>query len=224
MAKATGSKPSIIILGAGKGLGLSIAKRFGKQGFLVIPVARKKETLTFVENELANEGISVKGYQADFAKPDQVASLFRIVEEQYGAPEVMVYNAMAFRKALPTQLKPKELAEDFQVNVGAALQAAQAVIPSMKKRGYGTLLFTGGGLALQPYPNWSSLAIGKAALRNMVYSLAAELAVNKIHAATVTIAGTIQKGTKLDPDCIAEHYWRLYLEKPGHQSIEVTLK
>jgi NAD(P)-dependent dehydrogenase (short-subunit alcohol dehydrogenase family) len=78
----------------------------------------------------------------------------------------------------------------------------------MAHDGRGTILFTGGGLALCPEygAGVSSLAAGKSALRGFTYALAKEVAPE---AATVTIAGTVKPGTSFDPYQIAEVYWAL---------------
>ena len=92
----------------------------------------------------------------------------------------------------------------------------------MRAAGRGTLLFTGGGLAL--YPEYgagvSSLAAGKAGLRAFAFALAKELAPEGIHVATVTIAGTVKPGTAFDPDRIAEEYWALHAQPADSWSVE----
>jgi NAD(P)-dependent dehydrogenase (short-subunit alcohol dehydrogenase family) len=93
----------------------------------------------------------------------------------------------------------------------------------MRKTGRGTILFTGGGLALDP-SGWlpaASLAIGKAGLRSLALTLHAELAPIGIHAATVTIAGQIQPGTAFAPESIAEAFWALHVEPPGQFRNEI---
>jgi short-subunit dehydrogenase len=120
-------------------------------------------------------------------------------------------------------LDAEKLMQDFRVNVAGALVAAQQVIPHMKAQRQGTILFTGGGLALQPHPKYASIAVGKAGIRNLSFSLAAELESAGIHVATVTIAGIVRPGTALDPDRIAEEYWRLHVQSPGKFQREAVL-
>jgi short-subunit dehydrogenase len=85
----------------------------------------------------------------------------------------------------------------------------------MKKKKKGTILFTGGGLSIEPYVDFASLAIGKAGIRNLTYSLAQECEPLGIHVATVTICGMVEKGTKFDPDKISEKFLELHLQKSG---------
>ena len=90
----------------------------------------------------------------------------------------------------------------IRVNVAAAFAATQTVMAGMRQRGHGTVLFTGGGLALDP-TGWldaSSLAIGKAGLRSLALTLNTELAPSRVHVGTVTIAGMIRPGTAFAPE------------------------
>ena len=74
----------------------------------------------------------------------------------------------------------------------------------MKARERGTLLFTGGCFAIEPNSSLASLGIGKAGLRNLAYCLFTGLKESGVHAATVTICGTVKPGTDFDPDRIAD--------------------
>jgi NAD(P)-dependent dehydrogenase (short-subunit alcohol dehydrogenase family) len=113
---------------------------------------------------------------------------------------------------------------DLQVSVGGALAAVQAVLPAMRARGRGTLLLTGGGFAFEPMPPMASLGAGKAALRNLAFSLHADLAPAGIHAGTVTICGTVKPGTAFDPDRIADSFWALHAQPAGSFEREVMVK
>ena len=88
----------------------------------------------------------------------------------------------------------------------------------------GSILFTGGGLALYPEygANASSLTAGKSALRGLTYAMAKELEPEGIHVATVTIAGTVAEGTAFAPDTIAECYWALHQQPKAQWSTEIV--
>ena len=74
----------------------------------------------------------------------------------------------------------------------------------------GSLLFTGGGLALQPSAQFASLSGSKAALRAYVQTLHAHLAGTGVHATSITITGNIGGGEeRFDPAVLAQAY--LYL-------------
>ena len=61
-------------------------------------------------------------------------------------------------------------------------------------------------------PIMASLGVGKAAIRNLAFSLFADLKDSGVHAATVTICGMVAPGTAFDPDRIANAYWQLHTQ------------
>lgn len=98
----------------------------------------------------------------------------------------------------------------MRTNVGGALTSVHQVLPDMRRHGRGTILFTGGGLALEPYPEWAALAAGKAALRSVALNLHKELLPQDIHVAVIAVCGILQPGTPFAPEIVAEEYWRLH--------------
>jgi NAD(P)-dependent dehydrogenase (short-subunit alcohol dehydrogenase family) len=210
-----------VIVGAGPRLGLAIAHRFAREGFQIALIARRQEALEQYVAELAAEGDTAAGYQADLAHPEQIPAVFARIVEELGPPDVLVYNATAFTHATPSQLTDQQLLSDLNVNVVSALSCAREVLPAMQAKGEGTIILTGGAFALNTYAPMASLGIGKAALRNLALNLAAEVEAEGIHAATVTILGEMREGTLFDADRIAETYWQLHIQAPGAWSREI---
>jgi NAD(P)-dependent dehydrogenase (short-subunit alcohol dehydrogenase family) len=205
---------TVMIIGAGPGIGLAVARKFASEGFSIAALSRSGEA----------SGDNIHGFAADAADFSSLQQAFLRVTEKLGTPEVLVYNVAAIHAGLPSSLSSNDLIEDFKVNVAGALEAAKLVIPDMQKNGRGTILFTGGGLALYPSAAYSSLAVGKAGIRSLAYSLAEELGPGNIHVATVTVAGSVKLGTAFDPDKIAAHYWRLHRQPKESWEIEHLFK
>jgi NAD(P)-dependent dehydrogenase (short-subunit alcohol dehydrogenase family) len=206
-------QPVCAVLGYGPGLGAALAARFAAGGFHVVGLARDPA-------RHAATGIEMRA--ADAADPASLAAALA------GRVDVLIHNAYRATMAAPgpSALPVAELAADFAVNVGGALAAAQAVLPGMRAAGRGSILFTGGGLALDP-TGWlpaASLAIGKAGLRSLAQTLHAELAPAGIHAGTVTVAGMIAPGTAFDPARIAEAFWSLHQDPPGAFRAELVFQ
>lgn len=84
---------------------------------------------------------------------------------------VLIYKAYASKGSRASELSVEALEETLKVNLYGALVTAQLVIPSMLSRRKGTILFTGGGLALSLHPDQAALSIGKASLRTLVDTL-----------------------------------------------------
>lgn len=212
------------IVGMGAGVSMAVAKRFGREGFRIAMIARRESALQKHVQQLQALNIESVPFVADIADFSALKIAFDSLRSSLGEPNVLVYNAAVIRQSVASELSPLQLENDFRVNVSGALMAAQQVIPAMKARKQGTIIFTGGGLALEPYPMYTSLAIGKAGIRSLALSLHSELAASGIHVATVTICGFVQPSTPFDPDLIAEEYWRLHTQPAGKRQREIVIR
>ena len=210
-----------IIVGMGPGVSAAVARRFGREGFHIAAIARRADAIKSITADLSAAGIRATGYTADAGSQSALQTALAQIADTNGAADVLVYNAAGVRFKPLTALTSEELAADLSVSVGGALTAALAVLPAMKARERGTLLFTGGGFAIEPNPSLASLGIGKAGLRNLAYCLFAGLKDSGVHAATVTICGTVKTGTAFDPDRIAECYWKLHAQPKGSFEREI---
>jgi len=161
------TKPLAVIVGAGPGIGMAVARRFHLGGFRVAVVSRPSDPLAAFQADL--DGLALG---ADLAREDQLEAALAAIEAWGGLPEVLVCNASAGAPGPAAELSPARLRDDLQVSVGSALAAVRWALPAMRAAGRGTLLFTGGGLALKPEAGLASAALGKAALRSLALSLA----------------------------------------------------
>ena len=218
------TKPVCTVVGAGPGVSLAVARRFGAAGYRVALVARRAGAVSKTAGDLATLGIDARAFAADACEEASLRKVFPEIHASLGPTEVLVYNAFGFRQANPSQLPPSGLLADFQVNVVGALISVQSVLDPMKAGSRGTILFTGGGFALEPEPMASSLAIGKAGLRNLAFSLHKELAPFHIHVATVTICGAVQDETRFSPGNISECFLRLHQQPEGEWDRELVYR
>ncbi|MCC3415079.1 MULTISPECIES: SDR family NAD(P)-dependent oxidoreductase [unclassified Microcoleus] len=208
------------LVGVGPGLGLALARRFGLEGYQMALLARRPEALTEYTKILSDAGIVSTGFEVDAADSASISAAFTEVQQQIGHPDVLIYNAALLKLDSVMSLTTKDLVQDFKVNAAGAISAIQQVLPGMQQQKSGTILLTGGGLALYPSPQLISLGIGKAAIRYLALGLAEELKADGIHLATVTICGTIAPDTKFDPDAIAQVYWQLHQQTPETWQVE----
>lgn len=201
------SEKIMLIIGAGTGISLSTAKKFGKEGFKVALVARRIEALQHYETELRNEGIEAKGFAGDASSEESLKKAINSVIKTYGKVDVLLYNAAAVKPGKPTDLIAEDLVHDFKINVAGALTSVKEVLTHMEK---GTILLTGGGLALQPNADLASLSIGKAGIRSLAYSLHQELSSKGIYIGTLTIKGFVQEGTYYSAQNIADAFYSMH--------------
>jgi NADP-dependent 3-hydroxy acid dehydrogenase YdfG len=202
---------SIIVVGAGAGLGGAIARRFGAEGYRVGLVARREATLGTVAAELIAAGVEVHTAVGDAGYTGSLHAALDALTAPLGVPDVLVYNPAMAIPGRPSTLDSVALLASFATNVGGFLDAVQRVLQPMRVRRSGTILATGCGLALDPWVDAAGLSAGKAALRSVVRALAKEVADDDVHAAIVTIKGMIGAGA-FAPDRVAEAYWAAHTQ------------
>ncbi|TDC25501.1 SDR family NAD(P)-dependent oxidoreductase [Streptomyces sp. 8K308] len=212
--------PGVIVIGAGPGIGRSVARRFAREGLPVAAVARTARTAHDTAEAVADLGTRALALTADATEEAGLRAVLDAATAELGPPDVLVYNAALIRPDAPGELPARAHLDAWAVNVGGALTAAGHLLPAMARHGAGTYLVTGG--MPEPKPAYTSLSLGKAGLRALVALLDEEYGPAGVHVATVTVAGPVAPGTDFDPDDIAEHYWRLHTQARADWQREVT--
>jgi NAD(P)-dependent dehydrogenase (short-subunit alcohol dehydrogenase family) len=213
-----------VVVGIGPGVSAAVARRFAREGYAIAAIARRADALQEQVEAIKADGATAAGYAADSGDPASIAAALERIAAEMGDPDMLMYNAAGVRFKPLAELTADEFNADLRVSIGGALAAAQAVLPAMRKAGRGSLLFTGGGFAFEPMPALASLGVGKAGIRNLAFSLFAELKDKGIHAGTVTICGPVKAGTPFDPDRIAEAFWTLHAQPLGSFERELMFK
>lgn len=209
---------SILVVGAGPGIGASVARRFAREGLSVGLIARDASRLSTLASSLAGRA-AVRS--ADVTDAAALTTAIDELAAELGKPTCLIYNAALAREALPSALTAAALTEQLAVDVVGALTACNAAAAHMDR---GTLLLTGGGFADRPFAGYTGLSVGKAAMRNLARCMAQEYGDRGIHVATVTVHGTVKHGTPFDPDRIAELYWVLFREPKSKWRNEVDFR
>ena len=213
-------KPVVIVAGVGPGIGTSVARAFGAEGFAVALLARDSARLANRHAEITAAGITAAPFVADLADASATLNAVERVRTWAGGyPSSLVYNAFTLQQGSADQLDLADSQRAMRVNFLAATQLTALVAPAMRASGTGSLLFTGGGAALNPYAGLSGLCAGKAALRMWALTLAEELAGTGVRVGTVTVHGRVERGTAFDPDDIAAALVRLH--RGANQGVEI---
>lgn len=213
-----------IIVGVGPGLGAAIARKFGSHGFSVGLIARNMENLTAISAALEQEKIVAHWRQADAGNETELRQAIAEITEICGECHTLIYNAAVLKPGMPLALDIARCRKEMEVNLFGALIAAQSVADGMIACGRGAIIFTGGGLALEPYPEWTSLAFGKSALRSLAFSLYKELAPQGVHVVVIAVCGIVVPGSRFDPDIIAAEYFRLATASNGIKDRELIFQ
>ncbi|OXM71951.1 MULTISPECIES: SDR family NAD(P)-dependent oxidoreductase [Amycolatopsis] len=181
---------TLAIFGAGPGMGLATARRFGKEGYQVALVARRADRLSSFVETLAAEGVAARAFPADLNDLDGHARLLADI----GPVDVAVINGsldLALLKPV-RDLDVETLRAAVESVVLAPLSLTRLLLPGMLERGSGTLLYGFGSSAKNPEPMLAGAGAAQAALRNYVLALHADLAGTGVSAAAITIGSLIR--------------------------------
>lgn len=215
----------LIVVGAGPGLGTAVAERFAAERHPVGLTARRADALQEAAGRVRAAGApAVATAPADAGDDVSLRTAIERLVHELGEPQILVYNAAVRRRTPPTSVGSQALLDDLRVDVGGAALAVAMVVPAMLAREGGTVILTGGGVAVAPVASETTLSVGKAALRAYALALADELRDSSVHAATVTIRGVIGSGNgPFDPAAIAERYWELHVQPRDARDDEVVV-
>lgn len=211
----------LAIIGGGPNLAMKTAQRFGREGWEIFLGARDMQRLNTLKGDLVDAGARAHALPVDATNSAQVHDFITTIEDRHGPIDVLNYNAAVIRQAGILEQPPEALASDLMTNVGGAVFALQAVLPRMRERNAGTVILSGGGLAVDPWPGFMSLSIGKAGLRALALALGKDPTLADIHIVHAVLAATIA------PDVgsqIAELYWDLANEPRSSWQSEVTFE
>ena len=158
---------SVLITGANRGIGRAVATEFARRGHRVIATARDPRTLADVE---ASQRLAL-----DVTDQDVNASVAAAVAAA-GDIDVVIANAGAIIYAAVEATPLPELQRLLNLNTIAAVRLAQAVLPQMRARGNGKLMFMSSVLGRVVRPPSAAYAASKWALEALVEALALEVA------------------------------------------------
>ncbi|CAG4995179.1 hypothetical protein DYBT9275_01571 [Dyadobacter sp. CECT 9275] len=210
---------SLIIVGAGNGFSMAVARKFGSHGFKVGLISRSPDTLTRLCKELAAEGIDAYWSAADAGDSIRLASALSKLKTEMGGVSVLHYNAANIKMLDILEETPESLAEDFRINIAHAVLSVQLLHQELKTS-KGAVLLTGGGLSAYPLSSLGSLSIGKAGLRSLAIMLHERLAEEGIFVGVITVGGLIAPESPThSPEILAEKLWLFYKSRSKSELI-----
>jgi NADP-dependent 3-hydroxy acid dehydrogenase YdfG len=184
---------TVVIVGAGPMLGMSVARAFGARDYSVALISRRREALDAMVAELDDAGVSAAGFVADLRDADQLTEALAGARTKFGSIDVLEYSPLAMAFVPPSQVTAEIARDAFDFLVTGAITAVRAVLPEMQARGDGVLLFASGRSALLPMKLLGSLGLASAAQRHYVYSLNEELRDSGIFVGSVPILARMDR-------------------------------
>jgi NADP-dependent 3-hydroxy acid dehydrogenase YdfG len=174
-----------LVTGASSGIGRAIARRFGKKGIRVALIARRKERLERVAEEIRGSGGEAIPLVADVSSSAEVNAAIEAVIERWGRIDILVNNAGTGQAGAVETVSDESLHRQFAVNVYGPFYATRAVVPHMKSQGGGQIVNIGSVVGLVGLENMSVYSATKWALRGLNESWREELYPHRIKVAYV---------------------------------------
>src|SRR5262245_19247585 len=181
---------TVIITGASAGIGAATARAFSAAGAHVVLAARDRDKLEQVARELPGRALVVP---TDVADQQAVESLVEETVAAFGGVDIAINNAGVGLAAPIAELAAADFQRALAVDLFGPLALTQAVLPHMRKRGRGQLIYVSSVVGLRALPYLGGYAAAKAALDRLTESLRVELRGSGI-AVTLVRPGTTRTG------------------------------
>lgn len=167
---------TVIITGAGSGIGRTLAIEFARHGANLVCCARRENEIRKTVELLKKEGGHGLSVPTDITKREQVEKMIKETLKYFGQIDILFNNAGSFHAIGGLwEVDPEVWWHDVTVNLRGSMLCSQAVLPHMMKRDRGIIINMNGGGSSIPLPGGSGYGCSKAALMRLTDGLAKEL-------------------------------------------------
>jgi len=167
---------SVLVTGAGRGIGKRLAIGFASAGAKVGLLARSKAELDLAHLEIEHAGGNALRLRADVTDFEQVSAAVERMRRDFGQVNVLVCAAGTLGPIGPfVEQAPKAWVETLQVNVLGVMNACKAVLPRMIERRSGKIIVLAGSGSANARANFAAYAASKTAVVRLVETLAEEV-------------------------------------------------
>ncbi|MEK6592497.1 MAG: SDR family oxidoreductase [Pseudomonadota bacterium] len=173
-------KQIALVTGANRGIGFEICRQLARRGLHVVLTARSAARGKAAAATLNKEGLAVEFRRLDVSSARSVRALATHIEKQYGRLDVLVNNAGVLldpRGSRALDVQPATFRDTLTINLLGPLLLIQALVPLMKRNGYGRIvnLSSGQGQLADMGVGSPAYRVSKTALNALTRTLAAEL-------------------------------------------------
>lgn len=153
-----------LVTGGSRGIGAAIARSLADDGSdVAISYVSNADKAKALVRELQEKGVRAVAFQADQARPEEVANLVRRVAEHFGHLDILVNNAGVFITGPVGTVTAEDVARQFAVNVGGVNAAVREAAKLMTDGGRIISIGSMGGTS-SPWPGISDYSATKAAV------------------------------------------------------------
>jgi|TARA_E500000075_G_C6972059_1_gene311463 NADP-dependent 3-hydroxy acid dehydrogenase YdfG len=221
-----------VITGVGAGNGASFSRRFTREGYRIVMLARN---LAYLET-LATEIPGSVAMECDVRDPGAIQQVFARIHEEIGTVDTLIYNAGAGEWASIMDTSLEGMESSWATNTLGLVACAQQVIPSMTENGEGNIMVIGATASLRGGAQSTAFASAKAAQRSVAQSMARDLGPKGIHVGYLVIDGIIDiERTRarfpdrandffMQPDAIADSVYALTQQDRSAWAFEIDLR
>ena len=221
-----------VITGVGAGNGASFSRRFTREGYRIVMLARN---LAYLET-LATEIPGSVAMECDVRDPGAIQQVFARIHEEIGTVDTLIYNAGAGEWASIMDTSLEGMESSWATNTLGLVACAQQVIPSMTENGEGNIMVIGATASLRGGAQSTAFASAKAAQRSVAQSMARDLGPKGIHVGYLIIDGIIdiertrarfpdrENDFFMQPDAIAESVYALTQQDRSAWAFEIDLR
>ena len=170
-----------VVTGANRGIGFEVCRQLARRGDVkVVLTSRNEEKGKAAAEKLAAEGLAVEFHRVDVTDGETIGALASSLEATHSRCDVLVNNAGVMldpRGSRALDAKPETFANTLEVNFLGPLRLAQALVPLMKRNGYGRIVNFASGLGQLADMGTGTPAyrVSKTALNALTRMLSAEL-------------------------------------------------
>ncbi len=225
------SNSTILVTGAGDGIGKAAAKQFAKHGATVLLLGKTVSKLERTYDEILADGSpepAIIPMDLAGATESNFIDLAHTIEQQFGQLNGLLHNAGLLGDVAPLEHQRVDVWEAvFRVNVTAAMLLNKALLPLMKRSAPASIIFTSSGVGRKGRAYWGAYAASKFATEGMMQTLADELDPAKVRVNAINPGATrTQMRAKAypaeDPAQLktAEQIMPLYLYLMGKDSLD----
>jgi len=172
----------VVVTGAGRGIGRSIAQTMARAGATVAALSRTGGEVTAVVEEIVAAGGAGRAFTADVTVGEEVASAFAAIEAELGPVGVVVNNAGTnLALGLPWEVDPDEWWCDVETTLRGTFHWTQVAGRAMVERGSGRIINISSGAASEPRPYSAGYAAVKTAAQRYSESVAPVFQEHGVH-------------------------------------------